>query len=279
MTWGFEPLRSLSDRAIEALIAALRDGPLAHEVNRLALRQILGNQAESVWPLFEQLREEGFSAKHISVLLDAIRTCGAGDRRSDLTELVLSGPDVEGVPTSDTLATFNMLVEEANDRIVLVGYAVHNGKKVFHRLAERMAAAPNLEVVFCLDVPRKLTDSSLEEEIVRRFGMDFRERHWPWSQTPTFYYYRRSLSPESGNRASLHAKCVIADRRAALVTSANFTQAAQTKNIEAGILTRDADAARRLDDYFAGLIKNRELVPFPLPGGSADRPHPSNTIC
>ena len=264
MISGFEPFKSLSDRAIEALISALRDGPLAQEVNRLALRQILGNQAESLWPLFEHLREEGFSAKQISVLLAAVRSCGHGGRRTDRTELVRSGPEVEGVPTSDTLATFNMLVEEATDRIVLVGYAVHNGKKVFQRLAKRMAAAPNLEVFFCLDVPRKLTDSSLEEEIVRRFGMDFRERHWPWPQSPTFYYYRPSLSPEPGNRASLHAKCVIADRRAALVTSANFTQAAQTKNIEAGIFTRDSDAAKRLDDYFSGLIRSGELVPFTL---------------
>ena len=265
MNWGFESLDSLSDRALEALIIGLQDGPLAREVSRLALRQMLGTQAESAWPVFEHLREEGFSAKQISVLLAAVRTCRNRGRRTDLTELVLSGPEVEGVPTSDTLATFNMLVEEATDRIVLVGYAVHDGKKLFHRLAERMALAPDLEVVFCLDVPRKLNDSSLEEEIVRRFVTDFRQRHWPWPQTPQLYFNRSSLATDFGSRASLHAKCIIADRRVVLVTSANFTQAAQTKNIEVGILTWDADTASRLDDYFVGLIKRQALVPFRLP--------------
>jgi len=142
---------------------------------------------------------------------------------------------------------------------------VHDGKRVFQRLAERMAAAPDLQVVFCLDVPRKLTDSSLDDEIVHRFAMDFRQRHWPWPQTPAFYYHRRSLAPEPGGRASLHAKCVVVDRRVALITSANFTKAAQTKNIEAGVLVRDPNTAQRLDDYFAGLIKNDELAPFILP--------------
>jgi hypothetical protein len=55
------------------------------------------------------------------------------------------------------------------------------------------------------------------------------------------------------------------DRCAVLITSANFTQAAQSKNIEAGILMRDADAAQRLDDYFSGLIRSHELLPFLLP--------------
>lgn len=64
-----------------------------------------------------------------------------------------------------------------------------------------------------------------------------------------------------------------ADRRAVFITSANFTEAAQTRNIEVGILTRDADAAKRLDDYFDGLIKSHELAPFLLPGGSGIGPN------
>ena len=46
-------------------------------------------------------------------------------------------------------------------------------------------------------------------------------------------------------RGSLHAKCVVVDRSTALVTSANFTEAAQHRNIEAGLLIRHQGIQRR----------------------------------
>ena len=39
--------------------------------------------------------------------------------------------------------------------------------------------------------------------------------------------------------SSLHPKCVVIDEGKALVTSANFTEAAQIRNIEAGVFIRD----------------------------------------
>jgi phosphatidylserine/phosphatidylglycerophosphate/cardiolipin synthase-like enzyme len=39
-----------------------------------------------------------------------------------------------------------------------------------------------------------------------------------------------------------------------LVTSANFTQAAQEKNIEVGVLVRDPGFVGRLAGYFDGLL-------------------------
>ncbi|MBN2033991.1 MAG: hypothetical protein JW836_11995 [Deltaproteobacteria bacterium] len=51
-------------------------------------------------------------------------------------------------------------------------------------------------------------------------------------------------------RAILHAKCVVADRRTALVSSANFTEAAQTSNIEAGVLITYEPFVRRISEYF-----------------------------
>jgi phosphatidylserine/phosphatidylglycerophosphate/cardiolipin synthase-like enzyme len=64
----------------------------------------------------------------------------------------------------------------------------------------------------------------------------------------------RALAATTGERASLHAKCVIIDRKVSLVTSANFTQAAQEKNIEAGVLVRAPDFVNRLSGHFDALI-------------------------
>ena len=53
---------------------------------------------------------------------------------------------------------------------------------------------------------------------------------------------------------------MIVDRRIAVVTSANFTEAAHTKNIEAGILIRYEPLVQRLSDYFLALRNSNQLV-------------------
>jgi phosphatidylserine/phosphatidylglycerophosphate/cardiolipin synthase-like enzyme len=51
-------------------------------------------------------------------------------------------------------------------------------------------------------------------------------------------------------RAVLHAKAVVIDGRFTLLTSANFTEAAQQRNIEAGVLINDPRLAKRISCQF-----------------------------
>ena len=78
------------------------------------------------------------------------------------------------------------------------------------------------------------------------------------------YYDPRALADNTEEKASLHAKCVIVDRRAALVTSANFTEAAHRKNIETGVLIRYEPLVLRLHGYFEGLRNAQKLTPCAL---------------
>jgi hypothetical protein len=52
------------------------------------------------------------------------------------------------------------------------------------------------------------------------------------------------------------------DRRAAIVTSANFTEAAQRKNVEVGVSIRYEPLARRVAWYFEALIESKRLLPL-----------------
>jgi hypothetical protein len=258
-------LQMLSSASLRSLAAGLRNGALATGVSRRAVQQITGPNCTEVFECLTTLVESGMQPCHIAIAVESIADTrdGAGDPAT-LFDLVMSGPNVPGYPTGDTSAAMHVLVGEARQEVLLVGYAVHNGRRLFEPLAERMRVAPGLRVRFCLDIPRRLNDTSLASEIVRRYAEDFRAKHWPWQPLPELFYDPRSLADAANARSSLHAKCVVVDRSAALVTSANFTEAAQQRNIEVGIITRYRPMAERLVGYFEGLCSAGHLVQHPL---------------
>jgi hypothetical protein len=260
-----EVLHELSSRSLRTLASSLKEGALSLGLSQPAISQIVGPLAADVRACLQSLLAMGCSTNHLAVLVQAI--ADERERAPDpaiLLDLVLSGPDVPGIPTADTAATVQALMDEAIREVLLVGYVVHQGQQLFERLAARKRENPSLRVWFCLDVPRRLGDTSAVSEIVWRFGKEFRERHWPWPDLPDLFYDPRSLSDNPEQRSSLHAKCVVVDRRVALVTSANFTEAAQRRNIEVGALVRHAPFAERIADYFGGLVASRLLLQCPL---------------
>ncbi len=64
-------------------------------------------------------------------------------------------------------------------------------------------------------------------------------------------------------KACLHAKCIVIDEERALITSANFTEAAQERNIEAGVMIADASLARALKAQFDTLVDRGALRRVP----------------
>ncbi len=57
---------------------------------------------------------------------------------------------------------------------------------------------------------------------------------------------------------------MIVDGERALITSANFTDAAQRKNIEADVVISHRPTVARLTDYFTGLCGGDLFVRYPL---------------
>ena len=64
---------------------------------------------------------------------------------------------------------------------------------------------------------------------------------------------------DASKRAALHAKCIVIDGEAALVTSANPTPAAYTKNIELGIVIHGGTIPGQIASHFSSLIQTGAL--------------------
>jgi hypothetical protein len=257
-------LHELTTGSLKALRDSLSDGSLSYGVSRGEVQQITGVATPGVMVYLQSLVEEGFRPKQIARLIEAILTGrGHSSPLSHILDLVISGPDVQGSPMGDTAASMHALVATATESVLLVGYAIYNGRTIFKQLATRMDERPELDVKFLLNVPRHPTNTSEASLIVLKFAHDFRDKEWPGKRLPKIYYDPRSLEIDSSKRASLHAKCVIVDRREALITSANFTEAARNRNIEVGICLRQPETVNRLAVYFEALIAKGVLVMIP----------------
>jgi phosphatidylserine/phosphatidylglycerophosphate/cardiolipin synthase-like enzyme len=230
----------------------------------LAVERVLPLKAKAITADLEGLRSSGFSAAQIALLLDTlIADRVARPSVDDNIELVTSGPEAAGITNRDTRAVVCDLFAEAKNSVFVAGFAVYQGQQIFRALADRMHDRPNLDVRLFLDVQRNPGDTSRPEEIVRRFADRFVRTQWPSGRRlPQLYYYPRSLDLEARGRASLHAKCIVVDACLIFVSSANFTEAAQERNIEVGLLLRSQDMAARLLNHFSRLVAEVVLVPL-----------------
>ena len=122
----------------------------------------------------------------------------------------------------------------------------------------------SLEATLCIDVRREPTNTTATSQIVEAFARNFAVREWPGRRLPHLYFDPRSLEPGTDHRSALHAKCIVVDGEKALVTSANFTAAAQERNIELGILLDSTSVADQIERHFLALIEGEELERLPL---------------
>jgi phosphatidylserine/phosphatidylglycerophosphate/cardiolipin synthase-like enzyme len=185
------------------------------------------------------------------LLLDAVTAERKVGADVAALELVTSGPDIAGT-TRATGVALRELFAETEHRVLIVGFAVHQGREIFAALTDRMRQRTNLAVRLCLDVRRAPGDTTRSDALLRRFAERFVRQEWPGPRLPEVFYDPRSLD-EVGARASLHAKCVVVDGTRVFIGSANLTEAAQLRNIEIGRSRADRHSHLQLRAHQRGL--------------------------
>lgn len=142
-----------------------------------------------------------------------------------------------GAASRDTSVVVRELFSNAESSVLIAGFAISHGNEIFRALAERMASVPTLAVRMFLNVPRNDADRASNDEILHSFDLTFKNKHWPWAKYPEVFYDPRALETNFSKRASLHAKCLVVDGVKCFVSSANFTESGQARNIEVGDLS------------------------------------------
>ncbi len=257
-----DPLLLLTPSDLRALASAIASGRLSAPYHATSVQRLLSpGIANEVASSLQELAAIGVETRALTRVLDLLAAGTAGrPPLEDLIDLVTTGPGNSEAGSRDTSVVVRDLFRNARTSVVVVGYAVHQGQKVFQALADRMMECPGLQVRMYLDIQRELSDTSASPELVRRFVDRFRSYQWPSGKPlPQVFYDPRSLELDRQNRAALHAKCIIVDARDLFVSSANFTEAAQQKNIEVGLLLKSSVLADRLLRFLNALVEGGHL--------------------
>lgn len=242
---------SFSAGELRSVASALRNGTPA---TPLALQRLVA-RGKAEW-LAAELARLAAPPPATAAFLEVLAAERARvEHLSDSLELVWSGPELPGLRSRDTAAVVRELFGSAQRELLIVGYAIHQGRQLFRVLAERMDQDPDLRVRLVLDVRREHGNTSFEFEILQRFAHDFRTKQWPGERLPEVFFDPRSLLLEQERRSAMHAKCVVADYDRTLVTSANLTEAAQQRNIELGVLVRGVAFAGAVQHRFNDLMR------------------------
>jgi PLD-like domain len=258
----------LSRPACIGLAAALETGRLTAPFYAAVLTGLVpAAMRHEVVAELEMLDRMGMRVDHIAYLLRTIaRERSLSQTSRDCIDLVWTGDEGLGSQSRDTRIVVRELFATAQRSVLISSYALDKGKKakaLFQVLAARMDANPNFQVRMFLNVQRPYRSTTSESVLLREFADTFRQEIWPGTRLPEVFHDPRSLSTDAGARTCLHAKCVVVDEERLFVTSANFTEAAHERNIEAGVLIADAVAAKAMRSQFEALVYRKILRRVP----------------
>jgi len=167
-------------------------------------------------------------------------------------DLVWTGPETRASTSRSTGIVVERLFEEA-ERTVIVGGYTFDTPEILRPLHRAMADRGVATMLF-LDVPGEATTSEGAENLATRHIDKFFCEVWTFGTPKPDIFYDPRTAMRGPPWASLHAKCVVVDDKRALITSANFTDRGQERNIEAGVLIEDPVFAGELGGHWRQLV-------------------------
>ena len=139
-----DPLLSLAPSDLRALACAIASGRLSAPYHATSVQRLLNpGVASEVASSLQELAGLGVGTQALTKLLGLL-AAGMADRPplEDLTDLVTTGPLNSDAGSRDTSVVVRDLFHNATTSVVVVGYAVHQGQKVFQALAEGDSGSP-----------------------------------------------------------------------------------------------------------------------------------------
>ena len=174
------------------------------------------------------------------------------DRPIPLLHLVWTGPETRASVSRDTSLVVRELFEGAQRSVIVGGYSFDD-PGILEPLHRAMAERGVRAQVF-MQVPGEASSAVEANALATAFVDEFFREVWTFGLPKPDVYYDPRTATRGPPWASLHAKCVVVDDERTLITSANFTDRGQSRNIETGVLIEDRSFAEELAAQWRMLV-------------------------
>jgi cardiolipin synthase len=243
-----ELARELPPGRLNALTSALESGGGGQNLGRFAATQAMREKLRRLEELCGQQTE--IDTQAIAFALRAAAEAAAAVAVEQRAEIAWTGPATEAVPLRRVDQVIYDMVETAKQEVLLVTYAAYKAERTLKALRDATEHGVRVKVVIELaqESGGKIVFDGLQA--FRTAVPSAQVFYWPLD--------RRKRSA-SGSYGAMHAKCLVADRSRAIVSSANLTDYALEANMELGLLVERAVAVR-LAEHFDQLIVRGELI-------------------
>lgn len=156
-------------------------------------------------------------------------------------ELVWTGPETKVSGARDTAVVLRELFSRARRSVVIGGFRFDHGATLLEPLHGVMR---DHGVTCAIFADRAEVESLIKKE-------------WPFGPPfPDLYFDDRNAQ-----YSSVHAKCVVVDESEVFVTSANFTDRGQRRNVEVGVALVDPHLATQLAQQLMSLVSEGIFSP------------------
>jgi phosphatidylserine/phosphatidylglycerophosphate/cardiolipin synthase-like enzyme len=248
----------------DAIISALSEGLLTPSSGPMAISKILKGSPGKHY-IIEFLKAWNSSASHLSArdvcttLISALSCYQLAMNRSHTVDTVWTGPEVAGSLTRRTEAVVREIIAEAKSELLIVGYWLVTStaqiKELIDLLIEKAKTGVTIRFVFDPSEKARGLDnfSTLEDRWPSNLSEAPRQV-FSWSESMEKISSRNGVEYDR----KLHAKVIVADRRDALVTSANLTHAGLLQNLEMGFRVEGIMASAVVEHF--DLLISEEIL-------------------
>lgn len=167
--------------------------------------------------------------------------------KREAVEMVWTGPFTGLVASRHTEQVLLEVIESARRRLFIVSFVAYDINSVIGAL--RDAVGRNVRIDLLLE-SSKSHGGRVDIDSIDTFK----------KKLPSANVYAWTTESKSGGdtwSGAVHAKCAVADRSMAFITSANLTRAAMEKNMELGVLVRGGNLPGMLEDHLDALVTTR----------------------
>jgi len=169
-------------------------------------------------------------------------------------DLAWTGPESSAISIRRTEQLILEIIERTQKELLVVTYAVHRPEKIRKALIQAVGRGVQIRLVVDGQATENHETSKKWNNILS-LGRELRDNCeiyvWPEEHRPR---------TRGGEPSKLHVKCIVADRKCLLVSSANLTVNAMNLNMELGLSITGFEAADRIARHFEALMANGDLI-------------------